>query len=53
VDSSTGQELPDANTGIYTMPAAKAQQIEWADENVLLNINWSLYRDYCHQALKK
>jgi hypothetical protein len=52
VDTSTGQELPDVNTGIYTMPAAQARQIDWSNEDALLNINWSLYRDYCHQALK-
>ncbi len=52
VDTSTGQALPDVNTGIYTMPAAQARQIDWSNEDTLLNINWSLYRDYCHQALK-
>jgi hypothetical protein len=53
VDSSTGQELPDANTGIYTMPAAKAREIDWSDEDALLNISWSIYRDFCHPALKQ
>jgi hypothetical protein len=52
VDSATGNELPDANTGIYTMPAVQAKQINWSDEDALLNINWELYRDYCHQALQ-
>ena len=53
VDSSTGEELPDANTGIYTMPAERASRINWSDEDVRLNIDWSLYRDYCHPALKQ
>ena len=53
VDSSTGQELPDVNAGIYTMPAAQAKRIDWSNEDALLNINWSLYRDFCHPALKQ
>lgn len=52
VNSATGQDLPDANTGIHTMPAVQARQIDWADDDVLSNINWSLYRDFCHPALK-
>ena len=53
VDSSTGEELPDVHTGIFTMPANKARAIDWTDEDVLLNIDWSLYRDFCHPALKQ
>jgi hypothetical protein len=53
VDSSTGKELPDANTGIYTMPAGKARQIDWSDDDALLIIDWSNYRDFCHPALKQ
>jgi hypothetical protein len=52
VDSTTGEELPDANAGIYTMPAGKAKQIAWSDEDVLANIDWSNYRDYCHPAFE-
>jgi hypothetical protein len=52
VNSSTGKELPDANTGIYTMPAAQARQIAWSDDDALLNIDWSIYQDFCHPALK-
>ena len=51
VDSATGQELPDANTGIYTMPAGQATGIDWSNEDALLNIDWSVYRNYCHRAL--
>ena len=52
VDTATGAELPDVNTGIFTMPAGQAQQINWSDEDALLNIDWSLYRDFCHPALQ-
>jgi hypothetical protein len=52
VDSRTGEDLPDANTGIYTMPAGLAGQIDWSDEDGLLNIDWSNYRDFCHPALE-
>lgn len=52
VDRSTGKELPEANTGMYTMPAGQAEQIDWTDEDALSNIDWSIYRDFCHQALK-
>lgn len=52
VDTSTGQELPDVNTGIHTMPAGKARQIDWSNEDALFNIDWSIYRDYCHPALQ-
>jgi hypothetical protein len=52
VDTSTGKELPDENTGIFTMPAGKATQIDWSDEDALLNIDWSIYRDFCHPALQ-
>ena len=53
VDSSTGKELPDVNTGIFTMPDGQAKQIDWSDEEALLNIDWSIYRDFCHPALKE
>ena len=52
VDSTTGEELPDANTGIFTMPAGQARRIAWSDEDALTNIDWSNYRDYCHRALQ-
>jgi hypothetical protein len=52
VSSATGQELPSVNTGIFTMPAARAQQINWSSDDTLLNIDWSIYRDFCHPALQ-
>jgi hypothetical protein len=52
VDTQTGQELPDVNTGIYTIHAGQARQIDWSDEDALLNIDWSNYRDFCHPALQ-
>jgi hypothetical protein len=52
VDRATGKELPNANTGIYTMPAGQARQIDWSDEDALMNIDWSVYRTFCHPALQ-
>jgi hypothetical protein len=34
------------------MPAAQAKQIDWSDDDALLNIDWSIYRDFCHPALQ-
>jgi hypothetical protein len=53
VDKATGEELPEANTGIYTMHSGQAKQINWSDETALLNIDWSIYRDFCHPALNR
>jgi hypothetical protein len=54
VSTVTGEELPDVNTGIFTMHADQAAQIDWSDEDALsYNIDWSYYRDYCHPALKQ
>lgn len=52
VSTTTGEELPDVNTGIFTMPAAQAKRINWANEDALFNIDWTNYRDYCHPALE-
>ena len=52
VESSTGKELPKAKTGIFTMPAGQANQIDWSNETALSNIDWSIYRDFCHPALQ-
>jgi hypothetical protein len=35
------------------MPAGRARRIDWSDEDTLLNINWAIYRDFCHPALKQ
>jgi len=51
VDKTTGKELPDVNTGIFTMPATQARQIDWSDDDALSNLDWSFYRDFCHPAL--
>lgn len=54
VDSETGKNLPEVNTGIFSMSKAKAAQIDWADEDVWrYTIDWTLYRDFVHPALKK
>jgi hypothetical protein len=53
VSKSTGKELPDVNTGIFTMPTGQAKQIDWSDDDALDNIDWSIYRDFCHPALQQ
>ena len=54
VDSKTGQELPDANTGIYTIKQGEASQIDWSDQDTIdFSIDWSLYRDFVHPALEQ
>jgi hypothetical protein len=53
VSTVTGEELPDVNTGIFTIHADQASQIDWSNEDALFNINWSYYRDFCHPALKQ
>lgn len=52
VDAATGQEMPDAPTASYSVAQGDAKQIEWADDEALYNIDWSIYRGFCHPALK-
>jgi hypothetical protein len=42
------------NTGIFTMHARDASQIDWSNDDALnYNIAWSNYRDFCHPALNQ
>lgn len=52
VSKATGEDLPDVNTGIFTMPAGQSKQINWSDDDTHMNIDWSIYRDFCHPALQ-
>ena len=52
VNEATGKELPGARTGLFTITADQAEQIDWADEDALSDIDWSTYRKFCHQALQ-
>jgi hypothetical protein len=53
VDTETGKDLPNVNTGIYTMTKTQADRIDWSDSDaVQFNINWANYRDFAHPALK-
>jgi hypothetical protein len=52
VSKATGKEVPNVSTGIFTMPAGQAKQIDWSDDAALSNIDWSIYRSFCHQALQ-
>lgn len=53
VSTVTGEDLPDVNTGIFTIHADQAARISWANDDSLYNIDWSYYRDFCHPALKQ
>lgn len=52
VNEATGKELPGARTGLFTITAEQAEQIDWSDEDALSDIDWSTYRKFCHQALQ-
>jgi hypothetical protein len=41
VNEATGKELPGANTGLFTITAEQAEQIDWSDEEALSDIDWS------------
>ena len=54
VDTETGKDLPNANTGIYTMSRGEARRIDWSNDDAInYTIDWSLYRDFAHPALKQ
>ena len=53
VDTRTGRNLPDVNTGIYEMSRADAAAVDWADEDRLFAIDWKNFRVFAHRALKQ
>ena len=53
VNSATGKELPNEMTGNFSMDPGQAKQINWSNSDELSNIDWSVYRAYCHPALKQ
>jgi hypothetical protein len=53
VDTRTGKDLPNEETGIYRVEAREARQIDWSDDETLaVNIDWSLYRVFASPSLK-
>lgn len=52
IDSATGGEMPNAPTASYNIDGTDARRIDWSDEEALYNIDWSLYREFRHPALK-
>jgi hypothetical protein len=52
VERATGQELPHAKTGVFSITSAQATRIEWSSDMTLANVDWSYYEDFCHPALK-
>lgn len=51
VDSRTGKDS-DALTGRYSMSAEDAQQVDWTVDDIEFRINWELFRDFAHPALR-
>ena len=49
VDTKTGRDLPDAETGLYRLTAHEAAQIDWDNAS---SVDWSFYRLFAHPALK-
>jgi hypothetical protein len=49
VDTRTGKEAPNEETGIYRLTASEARRIEW--DNAVA-VDWSQYRVFAHPALK-
>jgi hypothetical protein len=52
VDSATGREMPNIQTASYSVDRKATRQIDWSDAEALYAIDWSIYRDLCHPALK-
>jgi hypothetical protein len=53
VNKATGKELPHAQTGTFSIDPGQAKQIDWSNSDDLSNIDWSVYRDFCHPALNQ
>ena len=52
VDTSTGEELPDKNAGSPPCLPVRQDRSLGPTRKRSLIIDWSNYRDYCHQALE-
>lgn len=53
VSTTTGRDLPDATTAIYSMSRQDASKIDWLSDDDLLNIRWQNFREFAHPALKQ
>lgn len=53
VSRATGKDLPDDNTGIFTLTASDAHEIDWSDDSIDGVIDWTIYRDFASPALKQ
>jgi zinc-ribbon domain len=50
VSKTTGKPV-DAVTGSFGINPAQAKRINWSNSDQLSNIDWSVYRFFCHPAL--
>jgi len=52
VNSATGRSVPNAQTVIYRVERSVAKRIDWSNDEALFNIDWGIYRGFCHPAVK-
>ena len=50
VSKTTGKAV-NAITGSFGINPRQAKQINWSNSDQLSNIDWSIYRSFCHPAL--
>jgi len=51
VSKATGKPV-NAITGSFAISPGQAKHINWSNSDELSNINWSIYRHFCHPALR-
>ena len=52
VSTTNGKALPNVMTGSFRITPGQAKQINWSSNDQLDNIDWSIYRTFCHPALQ-
>jgi zinc ribbon protein len=51
VSKATGKPV-NAVTGSFGINPAQAKHIDWSNSDELSNVDWSIYRHFCHPALR-
>jgi hypothetical protein len=51
VSKATGKAVNDI-TGSFRITPGQARQINWSSSDQLSNVDWSIYRTFCHPALQ-
>jgi hypothetical protein len=52
VSKATGKPVNDI-TGSFAINPGQARRIDWSSGDQLSNIDWSIYRTFCHPALQQ